>query len=131
MKKLAVVAVLLISAITLTACGGTIGKVTNLNVSDFSKKIQDSAVTLIDVRTPGEFASGHIAGATNINFESGAFESDIKKLDRSKIYAVYCRSGNRSGQATAFMAREGFTSVFNLDGGIINWTSAGLTLATN
>jgi phage shock protein E len=131
MKKIKLISVLLVSVVALTACGGSGGKVTILNVSEFATKIADSSVTLVDVRTPGEFMSGHIAGATNIDFESGTFEADIQKLDKSKIYAVYCRSGNRSGQATALMVKDGFKAVFNLNGGVIDWTGAGQALVTN
>ncbi len=131
MKKLKLISVLLVSVVALTACGGSGGKVTNLNVSEFATKISDSSVTLVDVRTPGEFMSGHIAGATNIDFESGTFEADIQKLDKAKVYAVYCRSGNRSGRATALMAKDGFKAVFNLNGGVIDWTGAGQALVTN
>ncbi len=131
MKKLVASFVLVVSVLTLTACGGSGGKVSNLNVSDFATKITDSSVIRLDVRTPGEFMSGHIAGATNIDFESGTFAEDIKQLDKTKTYAVYCRSGNRSGQATALMAKDGFTSVFNLSGGVIDWTGAGQALVTS
>ncbi len=130
MKKLKLISVLLVSVVALTACGGSGGKVTNLNVSEFATKISDSSVTLVDVRTPGEFMSGHIAGATNIDFESGTFEADIQKLDKAKVYAVYCRSGNRSGQATALMVKDGFKAVFNLEGGVIDWSGAGQALVT-
>ncbi len=129
MKKLIVV--LFVSIFALTACGNTGGKVNNLSVADFATKISDSSVVLMDVRTPGEFASGHIAGATNLDFESGVFDQEIQKLDKSKVYAVYCRSGNRSGQATAIMAKDGFKAIFNLDGGIINWSTSGRALVTN
>ncbi len=128
MKRL--FAVLVASVFTLTACGST-GAVSTMNVNDFAKKISDTSIVLLDVRTPAEFAAGHIAGATNIDFESGTFESDIQKLDKSKSYAVYCRSGNRSGQATALMAKDGFKTIFNLDGGIINWQSEGNAVVTN
>jgi rhodanese-related sulfurtransferase len=131
MKRLKLISVLLISVVALTACGGSGGKVSNLNVSEFATKILDSSVTLVDVRTPGEFMSGHITGATNIDFESGTFEADIQKLDKAKVYAVYCRSGNRSGQATALMVKDGFKAVFNLNGGVIDWTGAGQALVTN
>lgn len=129
MKKLIVV--LFVSIFALIACGNTGGKVNNLSVADFATKISDSSVVLMDVRTPGEFASGHIAGATNLDFESGVFDQEIQKLDKSKVYAVYCRSGNRSGQATAIMAKDGFKAIFNLDGGIINWSTSGRALVTN
>ena len=128
MKRL--FAVLVASVFTLTACGST-GAVSTMNVNDFAKKISDTSIVLLDVRTPAEFAAGHIAGATNIDFESGTFESDIQKLDKSKSYAVYCRSGNRSGQATALMAKDGFKTIFNLDGGLINWQIAGNAVVTN
>jgi rhodanese-related sulfurtransferase len=128
MKKL--IAVLLVSVFALTACGGSGGKVTNLNVNDFAAKIADPSVTIIDVRTAGEFASGHIQGAMNIDWESGTFERDVLALDKTKTYAVYCRSGNRSGQATSQMAKDGFTSIFNLNGGIIDWTNSGHELVT-
>ena len=128
MKRL--FAALIASVFTLTACGAT-GAVTTMNVPDFAKKVSDKSIVLLDVRTPAEFASGHISGATNIDFESGTFESDIQKLDKSKSYAVYCRSGNRSGQATSLMAKDGFSTVFNLEGGLINWQSAGYPVVTN
>ena len=128
MKKL--FAVLVASIFTLPACGAT-GAETTMNVPDFAKKISDKSIVLLDVRTPTEFAAGHIAGATNVDFESGTFESDIQQLDKSKSYAVYCRSGNRSGQATALMAKDGFKTIFNLDGGLINWQSAGNPVVTN
>ena len=126
MKKL--LSVLVVASFLLTACGGGGSNVSNLTVNDFATKISDASVTLLDVRTSAEYSSGHIAGATNIDFESGHFERDLKSLIKSKSYAVYCRSGNRSGQATAIMAKDGFTSIFNLSGGIINWTASGQQL---
>jgi len=129
MKKL--IAILVSSLFVLTACGTAGASVTTMNVPDFAKKITDKSVVLLDVRTPLEFATGHIAGATNIDFESGTFASDIQKLDMTKTYAVYCRSGNRSGQATAIMAKDGFKSIFNLNGGINIWQSAGNPVVNN
>lgn len=129
LKKL--FAVILVSMLALNACGVSGGKVTNLNVTDFASKISDSTVTLVDVRTPDEFSSGHISGALNIDFESGSFEQDIQKLDKTKVYAVYCRSGNRSGQATYMMAKDGFKEVFNLNGGVIDWINSGQSLVAN
>jgi rhodanese-related sulfurtransferase len=126
MKRL--FAVLLVSVFGLTSCGTTGGNVTNLSVSEFASKIKENSVILIDVRTPAEFATGHISGATNIDFESGTFSEEIQKLDKTKTYAVYCRSGNRSGQATALMEKEGFISLYNLSGGVIEWSNVGKEL---
>ena len=83
MKKL--IAVLLVSVFALSACGGSAESVTNLGVNDFTQKIADPSVTLLDVRTPAEFAAGHIAGAINIDYESGEFKQDIQALDRLKL----------------------------------------------
>ena len=62
---------------------------------------------LLDVRTPEEFAAGHLAGAENIDFYAADFADQIDALDQGEQYVVYCRSGNRSGQATALMAADG------------------------
>ena len=130
-KKVTLALLLAGVTVLLTACGSGGNKVTNLNVSDFDSKIKDPSVVILDVRTPAEFQEGHIQSAINIDFEASNFESEVKKLDKSKSYAVYCRSGRRSGLATEIMARDGFKSVFNLNGGIIDWQSSGNKLVNN
>lgn len=84
---------------------------------------------LVDVRTPDEFASGHIASAINVDFDNQSFTSEIQKLDTSKTYFVYCRSGNRSGKAIAIMKNNGFKNMYELQGGIVSNQDA-LTLVT-
>jgi rhodanese-related sulfurtransferase len=125
MKKL----ILLITTLILLAgCTSTTAGVTNMNVSEFSEKISEPGIVLLDVRTPGEFAEGFIDGAQLIDFQSGNFENEIAALDKNATYAVYCRSGNRSGQAVKVMHDAGFHNVYNLDGGVIDWANAGLPL---
>ncbi len=119
------------SMLLLAGCSSSAAGVTNMNVSEFSGKIAESGVVILDVRTPGEFMTGHIEGAQNIDFQSGSFESEIASLDKNATYAVYCRSGNRSGQASAIMHEAGFHNVYNLDGGVIDWGNAGLPLVNN
>lgn len=115
----------------LTACGGgSVAKVTNLNADGFSSEIKNAGVVVLDVRTPGEFAAGHIQNAINIDVESSDFDANIAKLDKTKEYDVYCHSGRRSGIATQKMVKAGFTKVFNLDGGIIAWQNAGFPLVS-
>ena len=75
---------------------------------------------LIDVRTPGEFRSGTIKGARNIDFMSPAFKEQFKYLDKNKEYFLFCRSGNRSGRACEILSKEGF-KVYNLEDGIGAW----------
>ena len=69
---------------------------------------------VIDVRTPAEFAEVHVVGARNIDFRDPGFEDQIRKLDREGHYKVYCRSGNRSGQAEKLMKSLGFKHVENI-----------------
>jgi rhodanese-related sulfurtransferase len=102
-----------------------------MNVSEFSKKISESGVVLLDVRTPAEFAEGYIEGASLIDFQGGNFANEISGLDKNATYAVYCRSGNRSGQAVKVMHDAGFHNVYNLNGGVIDWANAGLPLVNN
>ncbi|HEX2783430.1 MAG TPA: rhodanese-like domain-containing protein [Ilumatobacteraceae bacterium] len=85
----------------------------------------DPSVVVVDVRTPAEFAEGHIARAELVDFDAPGFSDRIAKFDRSATYLVYCHSGNRSGQATAIMAELGFTNMYNLAGGITAWQDAG------
>jgi len=126
MKKL--IAVIFASALTLTSCGSQAA--TNLGATDFQSKTQEPGVVVLDVRSAGEFYSGHIEGAVNIDVEGMNFDGEISKLDKSKTYAVYCHSGRRSGIAVDKMAKSGFTKLFNLDGGIQVWQAAGLPLVT-
>jgi rhodanese-related sulfurtransferase len=93
--------------------------------------VAEAGVITLDVRTPGEFAEGHIEGAQLIDFQSGNFENEISSLDKNATYAVYCRSGNRSGQAVKVMHDAGFHNVYNLNGGVIDWANAGLPLVNN
>lgn len=69
---------------------------------------------VLDVRTPEEFAGGHLEGAELLDFSSGDFEAALPSLDPTTEYVVYCRSGNRSGQAIALMEAAGFTNLTNL-----------------
>ena len=112
----------------LSACGGSSVKVNNLDANAFASDIQNPGVVVLDVRTAGEFASGHIENAINIDVESSDFDSQIAKLDKKVEYAVYCHSGRRSGIASDKMVKSGFEKVTNLNGGIQAWQSAGFPL---
>jgi rhodanese-related sulfurtransferase len=69
---------------------------------------------VIDVRTPEEFDTGHLAGALNINWQGAEFMQAVNVLDKSANYVIYCRSGNRAGQAIDMMTSMGFTNLTNL-----------------
>ena len=127
MKK---IVALIASALLLAGCSSSPSAI-DLSVTEFSAKTAESGVVTLDVRTPGEFAEGYIEGARLIDFQSGNFENEIATLDKNATYAVYCRSGNRSGQAVKVMQDAGFTNVFNMNGGVIEWVNAGLPLVRN
>jgi phage shock protein E len=121
----------LIGSILLLAGCSSSSSAIDLSVTEFSSKVAEAGVITLDVRTPGEYAEGHLEGAQLIDFQSGNFENEISSLDKNATYAVYCRSGNRSGQAVKVMQDAGFTSVFNMNGGVIDWANAGLPLVNN
>ena len=128
MKK---VFALISSLLLLVGCSTSTAGATNMNVLDFSNKITESGVVILDVRTPGEFAEGYIEGARMIDFQGGSFETEIASLVKNATYAVYCRSGNRSGQAVKIMQDAGFLNLFNLEGGVIDWANQGMPLVNN
>jgi rhodanese-related sulfurtransferase len=97
----------------------------NLDASTFAQKITEKDVVLLDVRTPDEFIQSHIPDALNIDVQSDYFIADVNALDKSKSYAVYCRSGKRSVLASEVLDQIGVNNVYNLIGGIIEWQESG------
>jgi phage shock protein E len=85
-------------------------------------------LVILDVRTPEEFAEGHIESAVMVDFYSDTFDDELAALDPNVPYVVYCQSGNRSGQTITKMEQIGFQSVEDIDGGVVAWASAGLPL---
>jgi rhodanese-related sulfurtransferase len=81
---------------------------------------------IVDVRTPEEFAEGHIANAIMVDFRSDNFKEEIDKLDKDKTYLIYCRTGNRSRGALDIMVELGFREVYHLTSGIVGWLEEGL-----
>lgn len=81
---------------------------------------------VIDVRTPEEFAEGHIEGAINVDVKGENFEAELAKLDPEKEYLLHCRSGARSTSAKPTFEKLGFKSVYHMSGGFDAWTDAGL-----
>jgi rhodanese-related sulfurtransferase len=101
----------------------------NIDATDFEKFLKEKqSAILVDVRTPQELAGGYIGGAKNININSQQFRTDIAALDKTQPVLVYCRSGRRSAAAMRYMRDNGFAEVYNLSGGIIAWSKAGLPI---
>ncbi len=123
MKK-TLAALALAGAIVLAGCGSS-GGGTTVDAATWITEASQPGVTVIDVRTPAEFAAGHVDGAVNIDVQSPAFATQIATLDQAQPYALYCRSGNRSAAAMDQMTSAGFTDVTNLDGGLTDLANAG------
>ena len=96
--------------------------VENLDAFAFEQKLKDDENgVLIDVRTPMEHQQKRIPDSILVDISNPQFLSEINKLDKSKNYYLYCRSGNRSYQAGQLMIKLGFTTIYNLRSGILDW----------
>jgi rhodanese-related sulfurtransferase len=131
MKKLIylVVSILVVLTVTYAVSGfrDDNGNSCNTSAQEFKSKDLSNAI-LLDVRTRPEFDSGHIAGALSIDIYKRDFAEQINRLDKSKTYYVYCKTGIRSAHALRYMKQSGFTHVCNLEGGINQLKKAGVSL---
>jgi rhodanese-related sulfurtransferase len=100
-----------------------------LNAAEFAASLDRPGVIVLDVRTPAEYAAGHLEGAVLADI-NGDFEAAVAGLDRAAPYAVYCRSGSRSGAAIEAMKQLGFGDAWHLGGGIGAWQAAGEDVVT-
>lgn len=112
------------------AAAAAVANGSHLGPQDFQSAMTAPNTVVLDVRTPSEFNAGHLPNATNINVEGGDFAQQIANLDKSKAYAIYCHSGRRSGIAIDQMIDAGFGNVYDLEGGIAAWQSAGGQVVT-
>ncbi|MBK8847766.1 MAG: rhodanese-like domain-containing protein [Bacteroidetes bacterium] len=93
----------------------------NVNPEMFAQQMQDTLTVILDVRTPEEFAKGHLLHAININFYDDDFNKQIEKLDKSKTILVYCKAGGRSSEAAELLVKNKFNKVYNLTDGYDSW----------
>lgn len=137
---IAVLALLLTFCGVLTGCDtgsavddANLPAVQNISVAEAKALIDRNAVSadliILDVRTPSEYAQGHIPGAVNLDYYA-SFEASLSAFDKTKTYLVYCRTGNRSASAARLMLDNGFAAIYNMQGGINAWISGGLPLET-
>jgi rhodanese-related sulfurtransferase len=112
---------------------GAAGEYPNLSPAEardlLGKRSGDPDFVLLDVRTRKEFDAERIAGAVIVDYNSPSFRENIAKLDRSKSYLVYCRTGNRTNGAVKVMRELGFPNVYEFAGGITKWKEAGFPTA--
>jgi len=108
------------------------GTITALSAKETLKLIEkhkgDSNFIILDIRTPGEYQSGHLKDSIMIDFYSNSFKDEIGRLDRSKSYLVYCRSGNRSARSMNLFKEFQFQKIYHLSSGINSWNAEGLPI---
>lgn len=121
---------LLISFLFISCQGQTTKPVQTLDVKTYAEKLKNTEKPqLLDVRTPEEFSVEHLENADNVNVNSPDFANKVAKYDKSKPIFVYCKVGGRSAQAADKLVAMGFNEVYNLEGGIMKWTTAGMPKA--
>jgi len=113
----------------LMACTPAQDAATSLDAKAFAVRIGEGNAQLVDVRTPAEYAQGYLANAVNLDWTSGQLEAQAGTLDKSKPVLLYCASGRRSASAREHLAKEGFTDVVDLSGGIYAWEAQGQPVA--
>ena len=97
-------------------------KIENIKAMEAAKMLEKNPdMMVLDIRTPEEFNSGHIPTSINIDYKAENFESELKKLDRSKSYLMHCRSGRRSTAALDTFRKLGFEHIIHIDDGILGW----------
>jgi len=151
---LACAVLVLTLAAVLAGCGGQTGQPTSattgqlttaptiatfsaappgISTRDAYEMVQKNAgnpdFVILDVRTPEEFATGHLAGAINLDYEADTFAQEIGKLDNKKVYLLYCKAGSRSSAADMMMKDLGFKGLFWITGGIVQWQADGYPIA--
>ena len=115
--------ILFVIVTAFAACNAQSDGVKNLSQQDLTAKLQEKNTVLIDVRTSIEVAGGYIPESEYfIDINGANFQQKIAELDTTKTYVIYCRSGARSGRAASYMSQNSFTEVYNLEGGILDYT---------
>ena len=113
---------LLLIILLFISCENNKGEFQLLEYQSYKSHIENNSVQLFDVRTPEEYDLGHIKGAVNIDFKNEEiFYRSFEKLDKSKPVYLYCRSGNRSKKSADILIELGFSKVYDLNGGFIEW----------
>ena len=118
------------SAVTAAPAADGVTGFSTVSADDAAAVLADAPddLVILDVRTPQEYAEGHLEGAVLVDFYDADFADQLAALDPDVPYLVYCRSGNRSGQTLPLMEQLGFASASDINGGIIAWADAGLPI---
>ena len=125
--RIAIIGLIVMSFISCKAQEKYSDQVVHLDVVSFSKMLNEKDIQLIDVRTPTEYANGHVKDAKLIDYKAGDFKSKaFEGLDGEKPVLLYCASGRRSARAAKMYVDAGFKKVYNLVGGFRAWKAENL-----
>ena len=126
--KLSIVSLLLIGFLSISCKGQSSKNIETITAVAFAEKINSTpSAQILDVRTPEEFKSQHIDHAVNVDWKADDFTEKADKFDKQNPVFVYCLSGGRSQQAANKLSELGFKKIYNLEGGILKWNSAGMS----
>jgi rhodanese-related sulfurtransferase len=109
-------------SVIFNACTMSYQEINSEELEEVINSQSNDEYVLLDVRTPQEYNQGHIPGAILVDIYDPEFREKVEKLDKDKTYYVICRSGNRSGKACTIMHGLGFNDLYNLEGGMLDWT---------
>lgn len=100
-----------------------------LSPIEFAQKLKEnSGAMVLDVRSPGEFAGGALPNAKNVDWNGPDFEKTVAGFPKTEPVFVYCLSGGRSASAASYMRKNGFSTVYEMDGGLMKWRADGVTM---
>ena len=127
-----IVAMLALCAVLSGSCAGN--EYGAISVQQAYRLIQEmkgnGAFRIIDCRSPREFAQSRIENAINMDISNDKFLSAYDGLARENVYLLYCRSGNKSSIVMKHMKEKGFQRVYDMSGGIVQWTRQGYPVVT-
>jgi thioredoxin len=129
MKSFYKIFILFISVSILSCQGQTSKNTQEIAPKIFSEKLAATPnAQIIDVRTPQEFKAGHIDNAINIDWLGENFDANAQKLDKTKPVFIYCKTNNRSAKAAEKLKELGFTTIYNMQGGLLRWDAEGFSI---
>ena len=111
-------------AFAAVGCAQSTKQPTELSPEAFKSAVAAGKARLVDVRTPAEYAAGHLQGSVNMDWTADDYEAAFAKLDKTMPVLLYCHSGGRSEQALEYLTEQGYQAQ-HLAGGFIAWKKAG------
>lgn len=105
--------------------GTNVTEIVHVDAAGAAKLLAAGDIVVVDVRTPGEYAGGHLKDGVNIDYNAADFRQKLAELDPARDYLVHCAVGGRSTSALEAFKELGFKKIVHLDGGMKAWEKAG------